>query len=71
MNGSLVCFSTDNFETCFFATVVEYERQPQESANRKFRIKLEMDNSLNRSQHSIKYVMIESKVFFEVCIVYI
>lgn len=66
MNGSLVCFSPDEFKTFFFATVTGL-RDPVKLAQGHFKIKLEMeDKSVPEITPLITYVMVESQVFFEV-----
>lgn len=66
MNGSLVCLSSDHFETFFFATVVG-QRDPEKLAKGEFQIKLEVDSSaMPEITPLIVYVMVESQVYFEV-----
>ena len=43
INGNLLCFSHDNFETIIFATVVNQRDWPQN--NRVIRVKIESDNN--------------------------
>lgn len=67
MNGSLVCLSSDDFETFFFATVAG-KREPEKLAKGEFQIKLEVESSaMPEITALITYVMVESQVFFEVC----
>lgn len=66
MNGSLVCFSSDNFETFFFATVTG-KREPEQLAVGRFQIRLEVECQMTREiSPTTKYAMIESKIYFEV-----
>lgn len=67
MNGSLVCLSSDDFETFFFATVAG-QRDPERLAKGEFQIKLEIESSaMPEITPLITYVMVESHVYFEVC----
>lgn len=67
MNGSLMCFSPDDFKTFFFATIAG-KRDPAKLANGEFQIKLEMDyESMPEITPLMNYVMVESQVYFEVC----
>lgn len=67
ISGSLVCFSVDDFETFFFATVAG-QRDPVKLATGEFQIKLEMESAaMPDISHLSDYVMIESQVYFEVC----
>lgn len=66
MNGSLVCLSSDDFESFFFATVAG-QRQPDKLAKGEFEIKLEVENAaMIEITPLITYVMVESHVYFEV-----
>lgn len=67
MNGSLVCLSSDDFETFFFATVAG-QRDADKLAKGEFQIKLEIESSaMPEITPFITYVMVESHVYFEVC----
>lgn len=66
MPGSLVCFSSDDFQTFFFATVTGY-RNPMALSNGNFNIQFEYTRSSMPAIGSpIKYMVIEPKVYFEV-----
>ena len=66
MNGSLVCLSSDDFETFFFATVAG-KREPEKLAKGEFQIRLEIEiSSMPEITPSIEFVMVESQVYFEV-----
>lgn len=66
INGSLMCLSSDNFETFFFATITG-ERNPVTLAQGKFKIKLEIEYELMPEiTPAITYIMVESQVYFEV-----
>lgn len=66
MNGSLLCFSPDDFKTFFFATVTG-QRDPEKLAQGNFQIKLEIEEaSMPEITPLITYVMVESQVYFEV-----
>lgn len=67
MGGSLLCFSSDDFEIFFFATVAG-QRNPQKLAKGEFQMRLETESSrMAEITPSICYVMVESHVYFEVC----
>lgn len=66
INGSLMCLSSDNFKTFFFATITG-ERNPVTLAKGQFKIKLEIEYDLMPEiTPAIKYIMVESQVYFEV-----
>lgn len=66
MNGSLICLSSDDFETFFFATV-SGQRDPDKLAKGEFQMKLEIENpDMPEITPLITYVMVESQVYFEV-----
>lgn len=65
INGSLVCFSPDDFDTFFFATIAG-QRDPEKLANGEFQIKLEIESSAMPEITPFTYVMVESQVYFEV-----
>lgn len=66
MNGSLVCLSSDDFNTFFFATVTG-QREPEKLARGEFQIRLEIEcSAMPEITSLIKYVMVESQVYFEV-----
>lgn len=66
MSGSLVCFSSDDFETFFFATVAGL-RDPIKLTKGEFKIKLEIESAAMPEITSLtNYVMVESHVYFEV-----
>lgn len=66
MNGSLVCFSQDEFASFFFATVAG-QRDPEKLAKGEFQIKLEIElSSMPEITPLITFVMVESHVYFEV-----
>lgn len=66
MNGSLICLSSDDFETFFFATV-SGQRDPDKLAKGEFQMKLEIENpDMPEITPLINYVMVESQVYFEV-----
>lgn len=66
MNGALLCFSSNNFETFFFGTVAGF-RNPEQLQKGILQIKIETENMADRkiSPKNV-FVMIESKIFFEV-----
>lgn len=66
MSGSLLCFSTNDFESFFFATVAG-QRNPDKLAKGEFQIRLEIEkSSMQEIDPTDRYVMIESQVYFEV-----
>lgn len=66
MSGSLVCLSSDDFQTFFFATVAG-QRDHEKLAKGEFQIKLEMEHTaMPEISPLVKYVMVESQVYFEV-----
>lgn len=66
MPGSLLCFSSDNFETFFFATIFG-QQDPEELTKGEFQVKLDIETSsmAELSPHII-FTVIESQVYFEV-----
>lgn len=61
-----MCLSPDDFETFFFATVAG-RRDPEQLAKGEFHIKLEIESTtMPEITPLITYVMVESKVYFEV-----
>lgn len=66
INGSLLCLSSDDFETFFFATVAG-QRDPAKLAHGELQIKLEIEQkSMPEITPLINYVMVESQIYFEV-----
>lgn len=66
MNGSLVCLSSDDFASFFFATIAG-KREPEKLAKGEFKIKLEIDiATMPEITPLITFVMVESHVYFEV-----
>lgn len=66
LNGTLMCFSPDDFKTFFFATVAG-QRDPAKLARGEFQIKIEIELALMPEiTPLITYVMVESQVYFEV-----
>lgn len=66
MNGSLVCFSPDDFKTFFFGTVAG-QRDPAKLARGEFQIRLEIESpAMLEITPLITFVMVESHVYFEV-----
>lgn len=68
MNGSIVCPSADDFDQFYVATV-SGRRIPEKLAVGEFQIRLEnsfVDTSLTETTPDTNFVMVESKVFFEV-----
>ena len=72
INGTLLCFSQDNFETILFATVVNHNDRSQN--NQVTRVKVEADNDilgilgLNINNYNIKfqeYTIIEAPAHYE------
>lgn len=60
-----MCFSPDDFDTFFFATIAG-QRDPEKLANGEFQIKLEIESSAMPEITPFTYVMVESQVYFEV-----
>lgn len=66
MAGSLMCLSTDDFNSFFFATITGL-RDPEKLSQGQFQIKLEIEEaSMPEITPLITYVMVESHVYFEV-----
>lgn len=68
IHGSLVCLSSDNFDTFYFGTVAG-ERKSSKLARGQFEIKFEFETTaMPELQPFVRYVMVESPVYFEVSI---